>query len=83
MFRKSVVFSGGAAYISFDYAEELSTSDGKSLRTFEVAEDDGYIIIRPQAEIVENGKIKVYSDRSEKSSSRCVTDGNHLPVPIW
>ena len=33
---KSVVFSGGAAYISFDYAEGLSTSDGKPLRTFEV-----------------------------------------------
>ena len=53
---KSVVFSGGAAYISFDYAEELSTSDGKSLRTFEVAGDDG--LFYPAQAVVENGKIK-------------------------
>ena len=58
---KSVVFSGGAAYISFDYAEELSTSDGKSLRTFEVAGDDG--LFYPAQAVVENGKIKVWSDK--------------------
>ena len=58
---KSVVFSGGAAYISFDYAEELSTSDGKSLRTFEVAGDDG--LFYPAQVVVENGKIKVWSDK--------------------
>ena len=58
---KSVVFSGGAAYISFDYAEKLSTSDGKPLRTFEVAGDDG--LFYPAQAVVENGKIKVWSDK--------------------
>ena len=58
---KSVVFSGGAAYISFDYAEGLSTSDGKPLRTFEVAGDDG--LFYPAQAVVENGKIKVWSDK--------------------
>jgi len=58
---KSVVFSGGAAYISFDYAEGLSTSDGKPVRTFEVAGDDG--LFYPAQAVVENGKIKVWSDK--------------------
>lgn len=58
---KSVVFSGGAAYISFDYAEKLSTSDGKPVRTFEVAGDDG--LFYPAQAVVENGKIKVWSDK--------------------
>ena len=58
---KSGVFSGGAAYISFDYAEGLSTSDGKPLRTFEVAGDDG--LFYPAQAVVEDGKIKVWSDK--------------------
>ena len=58
---KSVSFKNGAAYISFDYAEELSTSDGKPLRTFEVAGDDG--LFYPAQAVVENGKIKVWSDK--------------------
>ena len=48
-------------YISFDYAEKLSTSDGKPVRTFEVAGDDG--LFYPAQAVVENGKIKVWSDK--------------------
>lgn len=61
---KSVVFSEGAAYIAFDYAEELSTSDGKPVRTFEVAGDDG--LFYPAQAVVENGKMKVWSDKVKK-----------------
>ena len=38
-----------------------STSDGKPLRTFEVAGDDG--LFYPAQAVVENGKIKVWSDK--------------------
>ena len=38
---RSVEFKDGSAWISFDYADGLQSSDGAPLRTFEVAEHDG------------------------------------------
>lgn len=58
---RSVEFKDGAAYITFDYAEGLHTSDGQPIRTFEIAEYDG-LFVPAQAEIV-NGKVKVRSDK--------------------
>lgn len=58
---KSVSFDGGAAYISFDYADGLSASDGMPVRTFEVAGDDG--LFYPAQAMVEKDKIKVWSDK--------------------
>lgn len=58
---KSIQINGNAAYLSFDYAEGMTTSDGKPLRTFEVAGDDG-LFYPAQAEI-EKGNIKVWSDK--------------------
>ena len=61
---KSVVLEGAAAYISFDYADGLSTSDGNPVCTFEVAGDDG--LFYPAQAVVELGKIKVWSDQVKK-----------------
>ncbi len=58
---KSVRFSGGKAYVSFDYAEGLTTSDGKDIRTFEVAGEDE--MFYPAQAVVENGEVKVWSDK--------------------
>lgn len=56
---RSVDFRNGAAYVSFDYADGMQTSDGKALRTFEIAETDG-LYYPAQAEIVGN-QVKVYN----------------------
>lgn len=58
---RSVEFKDGAAYITFDYAEGLHTSDGQPVRTFEIAEYDG-LFVPAEAEIVD-GKVKVRSDK--------------------
>lgn len=58
---RTVEFKNTAAYISFDYAEGLHTSDGQSLRTFEIAEHDG-LFVPAQAEIVD-GKVKIWSEK--------------------
>lgn len=58
---KSVCFDGGAAYLSFDYAEGMTTSDGKPVRTFEVAGDDE--LFYPAQATIEKDKIKVWSDK--------------------
>ena len=58
---RSVEFKDAVAYLSFDYAEGLHTSDGQSLRTFEIAEHDG-LFVPAQAEIVD-GKVKVWSEK--------------------
>lgn len=58
---KSVCFDGGAAYLSFDYAEGMTTSDGKPVRTFEVAGDDE--LFYPAQAAIEKNKIKVWSDK--------------------
>ncbi len=58
---RSVEFKGNAAFITFDYAEGLHTSDGQPLRTFEIAEHDG-LFVPAQAEIID-GKVKVWSEQ--------------------
>lgn len=57
----SVEFKNATAYISFDYAEGLHTSDGQPLRSFEIAEHDG-LFVPARAEIID-GKIKVWSEK--------------------
>lgn len=58
---KSIQINGEAAYLSFDYADGLTTSDGKPIRTFEVAGEDE--LFYPAQAVVENGKLKVWSDK--------------------
>lgn len=58
---RSVEFKGNAAFITFDYAEGLHTSDSQPLRTFEIAEHDG-LFVPAQAEIID-GKVKVWSEQ--------------------
>lgn len=58
---KSVQINGEVAYLSFDYADGLTTSDGQPLRTFEVAGEDE--LFYPAQAVVENGKLKVWSDK--------------------
>lgn len=58
---KSIQINGEAAYLSFDYADGLTTSDGKPIRTFEVAGEDE--LFYPAQAVVENGKLKVWNDK--------------------
>lgn len=57
---RSVTFEEGAAFVAFDYAQGLHTSDGEAIRTFEIAESDG-LFVPAQAEVV-NGQVKVWND---------------------
>ena len=57
----SVEFKEGAAYLSFEYADGLHTSDGEPLRTFEIAEHDG-LFVPAQAKIVD-GKVKIWNEK--------------------
>lgn len=41
MIKKAKLMSNGLIILSFDYAEGLSSSDGKALRTFEVIDSNG------------------------------------------
>lgn len=56
---RSVEFRNGAAYLTFDYGEGLHSSDGKSIRTFEIAEIDG--LFEPAVAEVEGNRLKVYN----------------------
>lgn len=58
---RSVAFRENTAYVTFDYADGLHTSDGQPLRTFEIAEHDG-LFVPAQAEIID-GKVKVWSEQ--------------------
>lgn len=57
---KSIETKDNAIFISFDYAEGLHASDGKALRTFEIAEQEGQFV-SANAEIVGN-QVKVWND---------------------
>lgn len=57
---RSVTFEEGAAFVSFDYADGLHTSDRQPIRTFEIAEADG-LFVSAQATVVD-GKVKVWND---------------------
>lgn len=56
-----VIFEKGAAYVSFDYGENLQTSDGQEIRTFEVAGEDQ--MFYPAKAKVEGDFLKVWSDK--------------------
>lgn len=58
---RSATFTDNAAYITFDYAKGLTTSDGDPIRTFEIAEQEG--LYYPAQAVVENGKVKVWNDQ--------------------
>lgn len=58
---RSVEFKKNAGYISFDYAEGMHTSDGKAIRSFEIAETEG-LYYPAKAEVIGN-QVKVYSER--------------------
>ncbi len=60
LFRKAE-FREGAAYLSFDCAEGMHASDGKALRTFEIAEIED-IYYPATAEVVGN-QVKVYNKK--------------------
>lgn len=55
---RSVEFKKGAAFLSFDYDKEMHASDGKPLRTFEIAGTDE-LFYPAIAEVQADGKIKV------------------------
>lgn len=51
----------GAVYLTFEHAEGMHSSDGKPLRTFEVAEFDG--LFEPATAVVEGNRLKVKSSK--------------------
>lgn len=57
---KSIETKDNAIFISFDYDEGLHASDGKALRTFEIAEQEGQFV-PANAEVVGN-QVKVWND---------------------
>lgn len=57
---KSIETKDNAIFISFDFAEGLHASDGKALRTFEIAEQEGQFV-PANAEIIGN-QVKVWND---------------------
>lgn len=57
---KSFETKDNAIFISFDFAESLHASDGKTLRTFEIAEQEGQFV-PANAEIIGN-QVKVWND---------------------
>ena len=56
---RDAVFGDGAAWLEFDNGEGMKSSDGRPLRTFEIAGEDGLFVEAVAS--VENGKIKVSS----------------------
>lgn len=61
---RSVRFEGKVACLTFDYAQGMTTSDGASLRTFEVAGADG--LFYPAQAVIEKETIKVWNDRVQQ-----------------
>ena len=58
---RSMELRNGAAYLSFDYAENMGSADRQPLRTFEVAETEG-VYYPAIAEVIGN-QIKVYNKK--------------------
>lgn len=56
---RSVTFGNGSALLTFDYGKGIKSSDGKELRTFEVAETDG--LFHPATAIITPEGIQVSS----------------------
>ena len=57
---KSIETKDNAIFVSFDFAEGLHASDGKALRTFEIAEQEGQFV-PANAEIIGN-QVKVWNN---------------------
>ncbi len=68
---KFVDFTGDGAIITFDYGDGLTTSDGESFRTFEIAGKEGLYL--PANVELYNGKIKVWNENV--SDPHCVRYG--------
>lgn len=58
---RSMELRDGAAYLSFDYAENMGSADRQPLRTFEVAETKG--VYYPATAEVIGSQIKVYNKK--------------------
>ena len=56
---KGVVREGDALVVSFDYADALTTSDGKSPSTFEIAEEEG--MYYPATAVVSGNTVRLTS----------------------
>lgn len=88
---RTVSFKDALAYITFDYAQGLCTSDGKALRSFEIAGDDK-VYYPASAEIVD-GKVKIWSDKVSNPlfvrygwqpfSRANLVNGNGLPASTF
>ena len=59
---KAATFSEGAAIVEFEYGKGMRTSDGKAMRSFEVAGKDGKFY-PAQAEAMGDNRLKVWSDK--------------------
>lgn len=57
-------FRRGAAYVDFNHGEGMRSSDGKPLRTFEIAGEDGLFV--PAAAEVDGKQVKVWCDKVKK-----------------
>ena len=68
---KGVVRSAGALIVSFDYADNLCTSDGKQPSTFEIAEEEG--MYYPATAVIEGNTVRLTS--SEVKNPRYVRYG--------
>lgn len=55
-------FQADTVFVSFDYGQGLTSSDGDVLRTFEVAETDG-LYYPAQAEVQMDGRLKIHSEK--------------------
>lgn len=58
---RSAEFHQGEALLTFDYANGLQTSDGDSIRTFEIAEFDG-LFVPACAEVTGEGQLRVWNE---------------------
>lgn len=58
---RSVEFNEGEALLTFDYGNDLQTSDGDSIRTFEIAESEG-LFVPARAEVTGDGQLRVWNE---------------------
>ena len=88
---KSIETKDNAIFISFDYDEGLHASDGKALRTFEIAEQEGQFV-PANAEVVGN-QVKVWNDSIQNprfvrygwqpTTDANLVNGNGLPTSTF
>lgn len=64
---RSVRFDGNTAWVSLDYADGMTTSDGLPIRSFELSGSDG--LFYPAQAVIENGNIKVWSEKVRKPTA--------------